>query len=147
MSELRREDGFTLIELVIVVVVLGILTAIAIPSYTAIQDHALRSVAKQRATSSLAQLREKAELAGGDGSYVGSDDRYLYLPDYDSNGKTLRSYAVTFNVYGLATYNKWVPCAGTTTYNADKSVRETVVVGDPMCKQLWKTDTWAGGVS
>lgn len=46
MNLLSRKEGFTLIEIMIVVALLGILAAIAIPTYLGIQKRAARSEAK-----------------------------------------------------------------------------------------------------
>ena len=54
---MKRTKGFTLIELMIVVAIIGILSAIAIPAYT---DYITRSKIPE-ATSNLADLRVKME--------------------------------------------------------------------------------------
>jgi type II secretory pathway pseudopilin PulG len=42
----KRESGFTLIELVIIIILLGVLAAIAVPRYVDMRDHAVKAGAQ-----------------------------------------------------------------------------------------------------
>ena len=66
MRNPRSADGFTLVELLIMVVILGVLGAIAYPSYT-------RSVAKGKRAEAKAQLLEAAQYMQ---RYYSQNDRY-----------------------------------------------------------------------
>lgn len=75
---LRNEKGFTLIELVMIIIILGILAAIAVPRYVDLQQEARNSVldasrgalysaaiiqyAQNRTSSTLASIRAQTDL-------------------------------------------------------------------------------------
>lgn len=67
---LRRADGFTLIELMIVVVIIGILAAIAIPNFSAMQGRAKEGATK--ANMHNVQLAAEDYGIQNDGFYAGS---------------------------------------------------------------------------
>jgi prepilin-type N-terminal cleavage/methylation domain-containing protein len=70
---LRNAKGFTLIELMIVVVIIGILAAIAIPNFISMQDRAKESSVKANMHS--VQLAIEDFAVQNDGTYpVAADD-------------------------------------------------------------------------
>ena len=60
----RSKKAFTLLELIVVIVVLGILAALAVPSFTTVKDTAADKVAYQNAES-IARAAEAAAAFGG----------------------------------------------------------------------------------
>jgi prepilin-type N-terminal cleavage/methylation domain-containing protein len=73
LSHLPSTRGFTIVELLIVIVVIGILAAIVIVAYNGVQNSA-RATQAQAAATTVAKKAEayNADSSGGNGSYPAS---------------------------------------------------------------------------
>jgi prepilin-type N-terminal cleavage/methylation domain-containing protein len=96
MRSIRNSKGFTLIELMIVVVIIGILAAIAIPRFTAVSDQAKQAEAepilKQMCTLAEAyEMREGSWPTGDPNTIAGigwDDPNATYYETWTLGGTT-----------------------------------------------------------
>jgi type IV pilus assembly protein PilE len=117
----RRADsrGFTLIELMVVVVIASILVAIAIPSYKSSIRKSRRTDAKT-ALLDLAGREERFNSTNGSYTNVAANLGYAALPSVVGGG--------------YYTINVAAPVAGTATTVASFSITATPVVGSDQAK-------------
>src|SRR4051812_11958 len=89
----QRRLGFTLVEMLVTVSIIGILTAISVPSYRRQQARSRQ----QEAKSALASIYEVEQaFHGANGTYT----TCLKQLGVDLNGSARRYYAVGFNYAG-----------------------------------------------
>ena len=67
-----KKNGFTMIELMVVVAIIGVLSSVALPALTNAQDRAKSSAAKQTAVSSAKTCT--IALIGGDATEIAAAD-------------------------------------------------------------------------
>ncbi|RBA24852.1 type IV pilin protein [Herminiimonas fonticola] len=89
----RKSAGFTLIELMITVAIIGILAAVAVPAYS---DYVIRGKIPE-ATSALASMRIRLEQFYQDARNYGSDDANCGVPNPASDNFT---YTCNWSVGG-----------------------------------------------
>jgi prepilin-type N-terminal cleavage/methylation domain-containing protein len=105
----KKQSGFTIVELLIVVVVIAILAAIAIVSYNGIQNRAKASAAQSTVSQAAKKIVEFSVLNGDTypdtvsaaGISPSTSVTYQY---YVNNIATPRVYCVTVNVGGVTFY-------------------------------------------
>ena len=92
---MRRKKGFTLIELMIVVAIIGILAAIAIPNFLKFQAKAKQSEAKSNLgaiyTAQVAYFGEYNTYAG-EGDLAGTVQNSLQLVNWEPSGQNRYRY-------------------------------------------------------
>ncbi len=98
----KVQQGFTLIELMIVVAIIGILAAIAIPAY---QDYTIRAQISEGMTLGAAAKSAVAEAFANDGQApLNRTEAGMSANDIDTNGKYVSAVQVTNGVVTI-TYN------------------------------------------
>lgn len=119
---MKQQKGFTLIELMIVVVVIGILAAVAVPAYT---DYVIRGKIPE-ATSALATARVRLEQHFQDNrsytTYICANTSGKYFNISCSAGPTATTY--TLEAAGKDSMAGFV-------YTVDESNNMTTEIADP----------------
>ena len=153
---LKTQNAFTMLELVFVIVVIGILSAVAIPKFSKSRDDAV--IAKAKATvssvrSALATERQKRILRGdftaitslqSDG---GNNVFSQFSTDQAGNNNNVLEYAITnctdqglaqgcWTITGGTTYRFAMPLVGNADFNITNNRFVCMVPASANCKLL-----------
>ena len=114
-QRLSRQEGFTPIELLVVLIIIGVLLAIAVPSYLGFKDRAEKRAAQSDVRAAIpsaeAYYSDDVTEGGGGGSYTGISVGALRAIDAGINldNATAETVTATGDAYCLSKHvgNYW----------------------------------------
>lgn len=125
---MRKQNGFTLIELMVVVAILGLLTAIAFPSY---QSYVLRSKRAECRAGVLQVMQQQERYYTAQNVYLAFTSVAANIPMKQFSGDTLASSACTISaaVCSASALNTCITVTGTPV-RADAEVGNITLQSD-----------------
>ena len=103
--QMKRTQGFTLIELMIVVAIIGILAAIAIPAYNGYIERSKINAVHQNVDTAFSLTKNEIAKAAASGNYADLDDATI-VANLNQGGKR-SPWAATDAFTTAATANGW----------------------------------------
>jgi len=112
---MKKQQGFTLIELMIVVAIIGILAAIAIPAY---QDYTIRAQVSEGLNLSGGAKAAVTEYFQDQGAFPANNTQAGLAPGANINGKYVSQVVVSGNGIITSTYSNTAPRTANLKINA-----------------------------